>query len=51
MSIRIISTGSIEGRPSFGLIGRKLGMYPIQIKNRSDLTNWMIARYRLVQAE
>jgi len=26
-------------------------MYPIQIKNRSDLANWMIARYRLVQAE
>src|SRR5262249_1467833 len=50
INILIMSPGSIEGRP-MGVIGRKLGMDPGQVKNGSNPANGMIVRYRLLKAE
>jgi hypothetical protein len=47
ISIRIISTGSIEGR----IIRCQLGVHPTQIKDCGNPAYWMIVRHRIIEAE
>src|SRR5262245_54460086 len=50
MSIRIISSGSSEGRPTW-IVRRKLGVHPRQIQNRIDPANQMIGRNHVIEME
>ena len=51
MSIRIMSTGSIEGRPIEGVVGRQLGVHPRQVQHGGDLAHAVIVRHHLIEAE
>ena len=46
-----MSTGSIEGRPSVGVVGRQLAMHPGQVEHSGDLAHAMIVRNHLLKAE
>jgi len=37
-----MSTGSIEGRPKWGVVGRQLGVNPRKVQHRSDLASTMV---------
>jgi hypothetical protein len=51
INIRIINSGSIEGRPVWLVIGLQFSMQPAQIENRIDPAHQMIGRDHLIKAE
>jgi hypothetical protein len=51
MSIRIMSTGSIDGRPNGELVRRQFAMNPRQVEDASDLANEVVGRHHLLKAK